>query len=279
MLANYALLSEISEVSIDSLNLNGGSLTLTGDDKLTFETNGNASYSLPAGGGNLTIMSQVQGWINDSLDVFRPLYVEVADTASMLSNYLLDSETAASASTVTGFTPAGGSLTLSGADALTFTTTAETNVTLPTTGTLVTTTQLIDTVLRSIEPIFVFGGGGGNAGDTTSFTKSTIYGAFFNEGKDTLAVTSLRVIMLGDATDTLSVDILWDVNLNDSTPTELNSDPFPVNSLTTGDEDTSFAAYKIPPDNWVWCKTPGVVSGRKPTYFIAQINGYRIKAY
>ena len=279
MLANYALLSEISEVSIDSLNLNGGSLTLTGDDKLTFETNGDASYSLPAGGGNLTIMSQVQGWINDSLDVFRPLYVEVADTASMLSNYLLDSETAASASTVTGFTPAGGSLTLSGADALTFTTTAETNVTLPTTGTLVTTTQLIDTVLRRIEPIFVFGGGGGNAGDTTSFTTSTIYGAFFNEGKDTLAVTSLRVIMLGDATDTLSVDILWDVNLNDSTPTELNSDPFPVNSLTTGDEDTSFAAYKIPPDNWVWCETPGVVSGRKPTYFIAQINGYRIKAY
>ena len=279
MLANYALLSEISEVSIDSLNLNGGSLTLTGDDKLTFETNGNASYSLPAGGGNLTIQSQVQGWINDSLDVFRPLYVEVADTASMLSNYLLDSETAASALTVTGFTPAGGSLTLSGADALTFTTTAETNVTLPTTGTLVTTTQLIDTVLRRIEPIFVFGGGGGNAGDTTSFTTSTIYGAFFNEGKDTLAVTSLRVIMLGDATDTLSVDILWDVNLNDSTPTELNSDPFPVNSLTTGDEDTSFAAYKIPPDNWVWCKTPGVVSGRKPTYFIAQINGYRIKAY
>lgn len=68
MLANYALLSEISEVSIDSLNLNGGSLTLTGDDKLTFETNGNASYSLPAGGGNLTIQSQVQGWINDSLD-------------------------------------------------------------------------------------------------------------------------------------------------------------------------------------------------------------------
>jgi len=40
------------------------------------------------------------------------------------------------ADTVTGFTPASGSLTLSGADALTLTTTAETNVTLPTTGTL-----------------------------------------------------------------------------------------------------------------------------------------------
>ena len=40
------------------------------------------------------------------------------------------------AATVTSFTPASGSLTLSGADALTITTTAATNVTLPTTGTL-----------------------------------------------------------------------------------------------------------------------------------------------
>jgi len=42
------------------------------------------------------------------------------------------------AATVTGFTPASGSLTLSGADALTLTTTADTDVTLPTTGTLAT---------------------------------------------------------------------------------------------------------------------------------------------
>lgn len=50
------------------------------------------------------------------------------------------SGTAASltAGAVTGFTPAGGSLTLAGADALTLTTSASTNVTLPTTGTLAT---------------------------------------------------------------------------------------------------------------------------------------------
>jgi hypothetical protein len=42
------------------------------------------------------------------------------------------------AGTVTGFTPASGSLTLSGADAVTITTTASTNVTLPTSGTLIT---------------------------------------------------------------------------------------------------------------------------------------------
>ena len=50
------------------------------------------------------------------------------------------------AGTVTGFTPASGSLTLSGADALTLTTSAETNVTLPTSGTLATTSQLHDAV-------------------------------------------------------------------------------------------------------------------------------------
>jgi hypothetical protein len=42
------------------------------------------------------------------------------------------------AGNVTGFTPASGSLTLSGADAVTITTTASTNVTLPTTGTVAT---------------------------------------------------------------------------------------------------------------------------------------------
>jgi len=54
------------------ITLNSGTITLNGSegtaDDITFYTNGNGSYDLPAGGGNLTIMSQVQGWINDSLD-------------------------------------------------------------------------------------------------------------------------------------------------------------------------------------------------------------------
>jgi len=45
------------------------------------------------------------------------------------------------AGSVSGFTPASGSLTLSGADAITFTTTGVTGVTLPTSGTLATTTD------------------------------------------------------------------------------------------------------------------------------------------
>ena len=54
------------------ITLNSGTLTLNGSegtaDDITFYTNGDGSYDLPAGGGNLTIMSQVQEWINDSLD-------------------------------------------------------------------------------------------------------------------------------------------------------------------------------------------------------------------
>lgn len=54
------------------ITLNSGTLTLNGSegtaDDITFYTNGDGSYNLPAGGGNLTIMSEVQGWINDSLD-------------------------------------------------------------------------------------------------------------------------------------------------------------------------------------------------------------------
>jgi hypothetical protein len=130
-------------------------------------------------------------------------------------------------------------------------------------------------MLNDTIQLFVFGGGGGNAGDTAVFTTSTIYGSFFNESRDTLVITALRCVMLhGIGTDTLSVDIFWDANLNDATPTKLNAAPFPCTSITTGDEDTSFAETKIPPDVWVWCETPGVVAGRKPTYFNAQISGY-----
>jgi hypothetical protein len=59
------------------------------------------------------------------------------------------------AGTVTGYTPASGSLTLSGADAITVTTTAATSVTLPTSGTLTNTTdvsaQINDSIVDRLE--------------------------------------------------------------------------------------------------------------------------------
>jgi len=85
-----------------SLTYDGSNLQLTGDIGST--------------GTRIT-----KGWFTD-------LQVTNAIAGSITGN----------AATVTGFTPASGSLTLSGADALTLTTSAATDVTLPTTGTLAT---------------------------------------------------------------------------------------------------------------------------------------------
>ena len=138
--------------------------------------------------------------------------------------------------------------------------------------------ELADTI-----PLFVFGGGGGNDGDTTAITTNTLYGAFRNTGSDTLAITELRVVMEAGTTplgtDTVSVHVSWDVNLKDATPTLLNTDPLGCNSITGGTIDASFNNAKIPPGVWVWATTPGVVTGRKPSMVIMQISGYKIPTY
>jgi hypothetical protein len=130
----------------------------TGVPKITAgDTVATRSYARTFGGTGTVTIGDVRDEIADSLNVLRPLYVAEADTsamlnhyilasevetsyvgtadsASMLSNYLLDSETAAA---VTGFAPNSGSLTLSGADAITLTTSNVTSLTLPTTGRLI----------------------------------------------------------------------------------------------------------------------------------------------
>jgi hypothetical protein len=67
------------------ITLNSGTITLNGSegtaDDIIFYTNGNGSYDLPAGGGNLTIQSQVQGWINDTADVIRSEARMIDDTS------------------------------------------------------------------------------------------------------------------------------------------------------------------------------------------------------
>lgn len=71
-LATKAYARSVGGGGTAGITLNSGTLTLNGSegtaDDIIFYTNGDGSYDLPAGGGNLTIMSQVQAWINDSLD-------------------------------------------------------------------------------------------------------------------------------------------------------------------------------------------------------------------
>ena len=292
MLANYALRSEIKEASIDSLILNGGSLRLTGDDRLTFETNGNASYSLPAGGGNLTIQSQVQGWINDSLDVFRPLYVEVADTATMLANYALLSEI--SEVSIDSLNLNGGSLTLTGDDKLTFETNGNASYSLPAGGgNLMIQSATQDMISDSLDavradvrlladtiPIFVFGLGSGVAADTAVFKDNAIAGVFYNSGSDTLKITSLMgVLAEGSGTETIAVQVSWHATFKSGSATNLNSSALTINSITTGTSDTSFANDKIPPGVFVWCTLSGTSAGNKPSLLILTMSGYRIPKY
>lgn len=197
--------------TIDSLILNGGSLTLIGDDKLTFQTNGIASYSLPTGGGNLMIQSATQDMISDSLDVIRAM--------------------------------------------------------------------IIDSLLLRSEPIFVFGAGGGNPGDTATFTGSgfPVLGSF-NTGRDTLMITQV-VGQLWDinTTDTLAIQIMYADSLNQTSFTTVWSSATGINA--DGLNSTSFANPKIPPRKWVWSRVASAIIGRKPTMINVQVNGYRIKAY
>ena len=137
---------------------------------------------------------------------------------------------------------------------------------------------LVDTI-----PLFVFGGGGGNDGDSTVFTTSTVYGSFFNAGSDTLAVTELRAIMatgskaLGN--DTLDINVYWHATYLSGSATKLNTTDLPINSITTGTTDIAFDNDKIPPGVFVWCKSPAVIVGRKPEMLVVQISGYKIPKY
>jgi len=131
--------------------------------------------------------------------------------------------------------------------------------------------------------LFVFGAGSGGAeADTALFTASNIYGSFYNAGSDTLVVTSLRAVMIAGTTplgtDTLSIQIYWNDTINVTTGNSfvvLNTDPLGINSTTTGTVDSSFDNSAIPPNVWVFCKSPGVVTGRKPKALIVNMTGYK----
>lgn len=125
--------------------------------------------------------------------------------------------------------------------------------------------------------LVVLGAGAGNASDTIAFSTTAKYGSFYHKGSDTLVITSMVAVMAGDAGDTLTIDVVWDDTLGGVVRTELNSSPFPVNSLTIGNEDTAFDNTKIPPGNHVWLESPGVVAGKKPQFLSVTLSGYRIR--
>jgi hypothetical protein len=168
-----------------NLALGANSLTMTG--------------SLGATGARLT-----KGWFTD-------LEVTNAIAGSITGN----------AGTVTGFTPASGSLTLSGADALTLTTTADTNITFPTSGTLINSSIASLTSLGTIST------------GLTGLLRADI-GVLSVDGDVTNLVDNLPYTALADGTD--GNLITWDSSGN----------PAVVSTGTSGQVLTSNGAGTAP---------------------------------
>jgi hypothetical protein len=125
-------------------------------------------------------------------------------------------------------------------------------------------------------PLFVFGAGIGQASDTVAFGTATYdLGSFYNKGTDTIVVTSLMSVLgHGVGTDTLNVDIQWHATKGSGSATHLITNGQAVNSITTGNETTSFTNSKIPPNVWVWCYPNASVAGRRPVFARITLSGY-----
>lgn len=125
-------------------------------------------------------------------------------------------------------------------------------------------------------PIAVFGGGGGQLADTALFSNTAMYGFYYYAGSDTLVVTSLKGILVrGSGVSSVGVQISWHATLLSGSATTLNSSPYTVSSIYIGDEDSAFANALIPPNVWIWCTTPTVTAGLKPSYLSVTLSGYK----
>lgn len=134
----------------------------------------------------------------------------------------------------------------------------------------------IRTIDSDTVPLFVFGTGSGHSADTALFNNDRLAGAFYNSGSDTLYVTELRgVLVEGTGTETIDVQVSWDVNMKDATPTNLNTTALTITSMTTGTADASFNNNGIPPGVWVWCTLSGASKDNKPTMLILTMTGYK----
>ena len=146
--------------------------------------------------------------------------------------------------------------------------------------TTATTNQGLNRLMADVIPLFSFSVGNSLATDTTAFSTSAEYASYplYLGGADTAYIThficAMEAGVQAEGTDTLDVQMSWDVNLSDATPTVLNTAALPVTSVTTGTVDTSFDNAVIAPGSYVWFTIPAVVTGRKPIQLVCTASGY-----
>lgn len=135
-------------------------------------------------------------------------------------------------------------------------------------------------LLTDTIPLFTFGLGSGQTGDTIVFNDNALAGAFYNEGSDTLVVTQLMgVLAEGSGTETVSVQVSWHATFKSGSATNLNASALEITSITTGTSDVSFANSKIPPNVFVWCTISGVSAGNRPSFLSVTLSGYKSPTY
>ena len=135
-----------------------------------------------------------------------------------------------------------------------------------------TANMLLNYQRTSSFPVATFGGGSGVSGDTSVFTTSAIYGAFYNDGVDTIILTGYRAIVQGTSAS-ITPTIYWNDTLSTGFATKAVNSPSAVTSTTTGNNVTSLDNTKIPPGNWAWVQSGTVTT--KPTFFSLTLFGYR----
>lgn len=123
------------------------------------------------------------------------------------------------------------------------------------------------------EPIATFSAGAGFVADTSLFTDSTLYGSFFTS-QDSFYIDRVIVVLKGQAGDTLGLQILYNDSIN-ITGTVVSGGTIAVNSRTIGNTTTVSTNRGIPPNSWVWVKSPTVIAGKRPEYLAITLVGYK----
>lgn len=124
-------------------------------------------------------------------------------------------------------------------------------------------------------PQFVFGGGSGINNDTLWVDNTATYGDVYNDGSNAVKVTKINFILRGSS-PTLTVTIKYGPTLN-SGGTELVTGGTVVTNTTTGQNVTVLTNATIPTGNYVWCSSPTVTVGSKPTYLSVTVIGTKIR--